>query len=273
MMKALLFLVVGIFVFVGGFMGFRRFETGMIFHPLSEVYATPESIGLPYEDIYVTTSDAIRIHGWLIKAPEAISTLLFFHGNAGNLSDRLDKLIVFYRMGMNVLIIDYRGYGRSEGNPTEKGLNVDALAAYAYLENRSDIANDNIVVYGESLGSAVAVELAMHKEIKALIMAAAFTSIKEMAHLTAPWVPAFLINTKMDSLNKIHRIQAPKLFIHSPEDDIVPYSMGQHLYKAAQSPKEFLVTRGGHNDGFAKSKKEFAEGIRDFLRHHKLLKD
>lgn len=237
----------------------------VIFYPDRVVSRTPQSIGLSFEDIYFMTQDKMKLNGWLIKSEENQGTLLFLHGNAGNISHRLDKIMTFHRLGLNVFIIDYRGYGKSDGTPTEQGVYQDAESAYDYLINRGDVDSKRIIVYGESLGGAVAIDLATKRKIAGLIADSTFTSVPAMASESSSLVPGFMINTKMDSIAKVKNIFVPKLFIHSVDDDIIPFYMGKKLFDEAPAPKGFLRIRGGHNDGYFRSKTVFTEGIKDFL--------
>lgn len=248
-----------------------RMERRMIFMPSKEVKASPQDTGLSYEDVYLKTEDGVRINGWFVRGGRAGTTLLYFHGNAGNISHRLEKLELFHNMGLNVFILDYRGYGRSSGHPSEKGLYLDALAAYAYLLERPDVDPDRIVAYGVSLGGAVAVELATKRPVAGLIIESTFTSVKDMAKLTSPRVPQFLIGTRMNSLAKISQIKTPKLILHSEEDRVVPYTMAQELFRAAPEPKSFIPLRGEHNGGWRSSGDRFEKGIEAFLIFHRLL--
>lgn len=241
-------------------------EKKALYYPTPQMQATPQRIGLSYEDAYITTQDRVRLNGWFIKNLNAKYTLIFFHGNAGNISHRLDKIETFYKVGLNIFIIDYRGYGKSEGNPSEQGLYLDALAAYDYLNRRTDIDSNKLIAYGESLGGAVAVDLATKRKMAGLIVDSSFTSVPEMAQAKSVWVPGFLISTKMDSFSKIKMVNVPKLFIHSPNDEIIPYYMGEKLYNAAPAPKGFLKIKGSHNEGFFISKHLYAEGIARFLQ-------
>jgi hypothetical protein len=241
-------------------------EQKALYYPTHQIQVTPQQIGLSYEDVYITAHDKVRLHGWFIRNLNAKYTLIFFHGNGGNISHRLDKIETFYKEGLNIFIIDYRGYGKSEGTPSEQGLYSDALAAYDYLDQRTDVDSNKFIVYGESLGAAVAVDLATKGKVAGLIMDSAFTSVPEMAKAKSVWVPGFLISTKMDSLSKIKRINVPKLFIHSPNDEIIPYYMGEKLYGAAVAPKGFLKIKGRHNEGFLVSKQLYAQGIARFLK-------
>jgi fermentation-respiration switch protein FrsA (DUF1100 family) len=247
--------------------GCSRFENKNIFFPTKGIVLTPATRGIPFEDVYFHTEDQVKINGWYIKTSPETPTLLFLHGNAGNISHRLDKLQMFHHAGLNILIIDYRGYGQSEGNPTEEGVYLDALAAYDYLKIRLGEESEQLILYGESLGGAVAVDLATKRPVRALILDSTFTSIPEMAKTRFPLLPSFVIKTKMDSLSKISQIGCPLLMIHSLQDEVVPFQMSEQLYTAsATEEKFFLKIRGGHNSGFLQSPEGIEKGIIDFLR-------
>jgi len=233
---------------------------------MKEITITPKAIGLPYEEIYFKTSDNIRLHSWFISDDKAGFTIIFCHGNAGNISHRLEKITLFHNMGLNVFIFDYRGYGKSEGTPSESGLYKDVDAAYKYLTEEQGISGDNIILYGESIGGAVAINLAAKSDVGALITEETFTSTKDMARIYYPFMPHFIISSKLDSVSKIKNIKSPKLIIHSVDDEIVPFRLGEKLFDAAGPPKKFLKIRGSHNTCFLDSKEQFTEGIRSFLR-------
>lgn len=243
-------------------------ENRFIFFPEKEILETPMDIGLAYEDLYLLTSDGIKINGWFVPFSGARTTLLWFHGNAGNLSHRVDQLRHIHRqLKLNILMIDYREYGRSEGVVTEKGTYQDALTSYDYLLTRTDIDPKRIVIFGQSLGAAVAVELAMQRKVSGLILEAPFTSIKDMARATLPWLPIGpLLTTRYDSLSKISRIETPLLILHGDRDEIVPYSQGQRLFQAAREPKTFYTIAGaGHNDTYVVGGEPYFEAIAHFI--------
>lgn len=243
----------------------RYIELTSIFYPMRQVEVTPKVIGLDYEEVYLKTEDGLLLNGWLIKKSEATTTVIFFHGNAGNISHRLDKISVFYQLGLNIFIIDYRGYGKSQGRPSEQGLYKDGRAAYDYIKSRKDLG-DKIIAYGESLGSAAAIDLCLSRKPNGLIIDSAFTSAKEMAKTIYPFVPSFLIFSRFDSISKVKEIKIPKLFIHSINDEIVPFSLGEKLFNLASPPKELLKIIGGHNSGFFDSEGLITERLRNFLR-------
>ena len=249
----------------------RYLESTSIFYPDKILTATPQALGLAYEDVFIQTEDQVIIHGWLIRSPTAKSTLIFFHGNAGNIGDRLEKIDFFHALGLNMLIIDYRGYGKSEGNPTEQGIYKDATAAYDYLTSRSDMRGQKYISYGDSLGGAVAVDLAAKRAIACLIVDSTFSSAADMAKKIYPFVPSFLIQTKMDSMGKIRSITVPKLFIHSVEDEIVPFALGKKLYDAAPDPKQFIEIVGTHNDGHVYDQDKIKSRMTAFLKNWSLM--
>lgn len=267
-MKMIFFLIVIIVLFL---IFVRYLENTSIFYPERLLTETPENLGLPFEDVTIGTRDHVKLHGWLIKAPSAKSTLIFFHGNAGNIGGRLGKIDLFHKIGINVLIIDYRGYGNSEGYPTEKGIYNDATAAYDYLLQRDDMRGQNIISYGASLGGAVAIDLAVKRPVSCVIVDSTFSSATDMAKRIYPFIPSFLMKTKMDSISKIKNISAPILFIHSVEDQTVPFALGRKLYDAALKPKEFIEIIGTHTDGHIYDEEKIKNGIKAFLVHQNLI--
>jgi len=251
---------------------FRFLEKALVFYPDRALAASPQDTGLTYEDAWMTTSDGIKIHGWFL--PSAITEapptacLLFLHGNAGNISHRLDNLAGLTKAGFAVLIIDYRGYGRSEGRPSEKGTYLDARTAYQYLLDKTGVNPDKIVIFGRSLGGAVAVDLAVEKPARALILESTFTSIRDMARVHFPVLPGFLVSAMYESEKKIGRITIPTLFIHGEADDLVPMALGRRLFAAHPGPKDFFaIPRAGHNDTFLVGGGPYYRRLVDFARN------
>jgi len=192
--------------------------------------------------------------------------LLWFHGNAGNLAHRSDLMLELARLPAQIFIVGYRGYGRSEGRPTEKGLYRDARAAWRYLRDQGGVEADHIVILGKSLGSAVAVDLAVEVKPAGLIVESGFSSIPEMAAHHYPFVPRWLVRTKMDSLSKIGRVHCPIMVIHSPADEIVPYEHGRRLFEAAGGDKRFLEIPGAHhNELWLVGGADYLRALREFL--------
>jgi uncharacterized protein len=237
--------------------------------PLAQIASTPEVRGLAYEDVTLTTADGLALHAWYLPHPAPRGVLLFCHGNAGNISHRLDSLQIFHRLGLAVLIFDYRGYGRSEGSPSEDGTYRDAEAAWRHLVEERGVAPAQIVLFGRSLGAAVAAELASRHTPGALILESAFTSVPDLAAELYPFLPARrLARFRYDAQSALRGVAAPVLIVHSPEDEIIPIHHGRRLYDAAAEPKAFLEIRGDHNFGFVLSGREYVDGLDRFLSVH-----
>jgi hypothetical protein len=250
-------------------------EKGLIFHPDKDNDSiTPDAYGIEYDDVTFRTEDGLNLHGWFVPGKksspdEDLHTLLWFHGNAGNINHRLGNIKMLHeRVPVNVFIIDYRQYGRSEGKISEKGTYIDAGAALAHLHSRKEINQEKIIFFGRSLGSAVAVELALKEKCRALILETPFTSILEMGKKLYPFLPvSLLLKTKYDSLSKIRNIKVPILIMHGDKDDLVPFEHGKRLYDMANEPKEFYTIPGaGHNDTHIVGGDEYFDVIRNFVK-------
>ena len=243
------------------------FQEKMVFFPGKRLGDTPEAAGLQYEDVYLVTDDDIKIHGWYVPHPDAQATLLFFHGNAGNLSHRLESISIFHDIGLAVFIIDYRGYGRSEGRPTERGTYRDAMAAWNYLVGERRLRPDEIIVFGRSLGGAVAAALAAKVTPAAVILESTFTSIKDLGKHYYPYLPVSWIARIHYPVDEyITSFKCPVLVIHSDRDEVVPARLGQRLFDSAPEPKMFLPVSGDHNNGFLLSRDVYVKGIQRFLQ-------
>ncbi|MDP3732105.1 MAG: alpha/beta hydrolase, partial [Candidatus Omnitrophota bacterium] len=214
---------------------------------------------------FLETPDKIELNGWFVPTKDATYTIFFCHGNAGNISHRMEKLKFFQELGANIFIFDYRGYGRSKGVPSEKGLYNDVQGAYNYLLSRK-ILPEQIIGYGESIGGAVIIDLASRNRLAALIIDSAFSNFKDMVKTVYPFLPYWVLASRWDSLSKIRAITVPKLIIHSINDEIVPYKLGRKLFESAPEAKEFLKIRGGHNSSFFESEQILREKIADFLK-------
>jgi fermentation-respiration switch protein FrsA (DUF1100 family) len=242
------------------------FQASYIYFPTRALAATPRYLGLEFDDVRFTTRDGVALHGWFVPAPDAALTLLFLHGNAGNISDRLDSLRIFHRLGLSTFIFDYRGYGQSEGEPTEQGTYEDAMAAWRYLIERRGATPEQLVLFGRSLGGTIALWLATQSTPRATIVESTFTSVPDMAERFYPYLPVrFLARYHYDALRHISSSTSPLLIVHSRDDEIVPFEQGRRLFRAAYEPKTFLELRGGHNDGFLLSEDHYVRGIATFI--------
>ena len=220
--------------------------------------ATPGDAGFAYQDVSITTSDSVRLHGWFVAANQAKATVLFLHGNAGNISHRLDSIAIFRELGLDVFIIDYRGYGQSEGKPSEQGTYLDARAAWEYLVNDREIAPKKIVIFGRSLGGAVASWLAAQTTPGAVILESTFTSAPDMAHRLYPFLPVRLMTRLKYSVKEnVKRLSSPLLVVHSRQDEVIPFDMGESIFAAAPEPKQMLVITGDHSGGFLLNRNEY----------------
>ena len=233
--------------------------------PSRALGATPRDLGLDYEDVRLQTEDGVSLHGWHVPAAGA-GTLLFFHGNAGNVSHRLGSIKVFHDLGLSVLIVDYRGYGESEGRPTEAGTYRDAEAAWRYLTEVRGVPAGNIVVFGRSLGGAVAAWLAARTRPAALIVESAFTSVPDLGQELYPWLPVrWLSRFDYATIRYIADVRAPVLVVHSRDDEIAPFHHGEAIFAAAPQPRTLLELAGTHNDAFVRSEQQYIAGLREFL--------
>ncbi len=241
-------------------------EKRLIFYPSRTIIATPADEGLAYDDVTFTTSDGVRLNGWFVPGKPGSATLLWFPGNAGNISHRVENIKLLHNLlGIHVFIFDYRGYGRSGGRVSEEGTYRDAEAAYRYLRSRQDLDPSKMVFFGRSLGAAVAVETALKTRCAGLILESPFTSIREMANHVVPLI-GFLFRTRYDSLSKIKKLHVPLLILHGDRDEIVPFSMGRRLFEAANEPKEFYTIRGaGHNDTYIVGGIAYFEALGRFI--------
>jgi len=264
MLQSLIFILVTSWILIALLIYF--YQPKLIYFPQKEVEVTPEYISLDYEELTLTTSDDMKLNAWWIPHPDARATLLFLHGNAGNISHRLDSINIFYNLGLSVLIIDYRGYGKSTGAPSEQGTYIDAETAWDYLTKERNINPDNIIIFGRSLGGAVAIWLAEKHLSAGLIVESSFTAIADIGKHYYPYLPtSVLARIKYPSKNRISNVKSPVLVIHSLNDEIIPYENGKQLFQAANEAKTFLEINGGHNDGFIISGGIYSNGIDKFI--------
>jgi uncharacterized protein len=231
------------------------FEERLIFHPAKYPVGDWQHPGVPVEDAEFTAADGTKLHGWFVpqdsaQYPKPTAVVLIAHGNAGNLTHRAHLLASLRKSGAASMVFDYRGYGKSEGSPSEEGVLADARAARAWLSARTGVAENKIVLFGESLGGGVMVELAATEGAGGLILLSTFTSLPDVAAKIYPWVPVRrLMRTRLDSLAKIGQYSGPVLQFHGDRDEIVPYALGEKLFDAVKDPgKRFVTLPGGtHN--------------------------
>jgi len=226
---------------------------------------TPADVGMNYQDVSIETTDGVTLHGWFIVG-QSSKVVLFFHGNAGNISHRLDSIRQFQDLGLSVLIIDYRGYGQSEGRITERGTYRDAAAAWRYLIEDRNIPARNIVIFGRSLGASVASWLASKQQPLALIVESSFTSVPDVAQELYPWLPVrWLSRLNHATRDFVRDVRCPVLVVHSRDDEIIPFHHGEAIFASANEPRTLLAIRGTHNDAFLRDERAYAAGLRKFL--------
>jgi fermentation-respiration switch protein FrsA (DUF1100 family) len=263
------------FVIITGamfFLFYKNIENHFVFIPQKTLDYSPADYRMEWRDVYLNTPDSKRLHGWYFPVDPGEPVILFYHGNAGNISHRLDYIQRLTRMGFNVFIFDYRGFGNSSGKPSEKGLYIDAFCAYNYLVNNEKIKPENIILLGRSLGAAAAIETAARVEARSIIVESGFLSIRHMARhmgifsLISPLLPA-----NYNNLEKIKNISIPKLIIHGDNDELVPFSMGEKLFEEAGEPKYFYPIKGaGHNDTYLVGGREYVGILNEFIRYSKV---
>jgi len=243
-------------------------EQHFIYFPERALVMTPSGLGLPFEEVTFSAEDGIRLHGWWVPGEPGRPVILFFHGNAGNISHRVENLWLLRRLGLGVLIFDYRGYGRSEGRPDEPGLAQDARAALKWLEERG-VPRGELLYFGRSLGAAVALQLALEAPPAGLVLETPFTSIRDLGRLHYPLLHlglGWLIRDRYDNLAKIGQLHVPLLVLQGDRDRIVPESMARRLYAAANPPKTFhLVVGADHNTTYEAGGDAYWQAWRDFL--------
>jgi len=253
-------------IYAGTIIFLYLFQSRLLYFPYRNIEQTPRDIGLDYTDVVFVTRDGIKLHGWFVPAGNPRGVILMCHGNAGNISHRLETLSIFNRLGLSTFIFDYRGYGKSEGKPTEEGTYADGEAAIAWLEKRLNIDSGDIIIFGRSLGGAVAAHLARVSTPKALILESTFTSIRDIGRNLYPWIPIRVLSRfKYSTIEMIGDVRCPVLIVHSPDDELVPFSQGRQLYERASEPKEFLIITGSHNAGFLETGNVYVTGLDSFL--------
>ena len=226
-------------------------QPAFVYKPTREVSYTPDELGLDFEKVMLKTADGVQLSSWFVPAEDSGLTVLFCHGNGGNMMHRLDSINILNKLGLNCFIFDYRGYGDSQGKPSEEGTYLDAMAAYKWLTETRKVPADNIIIFGRSLGGSIAAELARKVEVAGLIVESGFTSYVDMGRKFYPYMPVrWFASFSYGTVDYIRDVRCPVLIIHSRNDEIAPFEFGLELYEAANEPKEFVEIFGSHNDGF-----------------------
>ncbi len=271
--KVIVFLALILLLALGFFTFFAWNYIPLIFEQSKQIYfpkkpwtATPFSEGLTSENIKFKTADGLTLSGWFVKAELEKGVVLLCHGNAGNISHRLDELRRYHDLGFSVFIFDYRGYGKSEGRPTEKGTYLDAEAAWKFLIEKKGVRPQEIIFVGRSLGAAIAADLAVKHPPRALIIESGFTSLPDIASELYPRFPIrVFLRYRYDTLGKLQKIKCPVFVIHSRDDQLVRFKHGEKLFAAANEPKTFLEITGPHNEGYQQSEEKYRSGLKTFL--------
>lgn len=238
----------------------------MIFIPYGVMNLTPDDFQMSYEDVYININENEQIHGWYIPSHNAQKTLLFFHGNAGNISHRLESIKIFHNLGLNVFIVDYRGYGKSKGNPSEKRMYEDAEFAWNFLISEKGLQPEQLIFFGRSMGGAVANHLATEKQPQALILESSFSSFKDMAHQVLPFLSSLVyLRFDFDNVSTIQKYHQSVLILHSPDDEIIPFQQSKKIFQAANQPKQFIELTGDHNSGFLQSQPGYQQYLAEFI--------
>ncbi len=236
--------------------------------PSRELLTTPQDVGLNFEEVFLQTEDSEKIHAWFIPTNSSTAwaekTILFMHGNAGNISHRLETIQIYHRLGFNFFIFDYRGFGNSTGSPSEIGTYLDAKAAWNFLRNEKKLKSEDIILVGRSLGGGVAAEIAKDFSPAMLILESTFTSMPEVSKIHYPFMPTELIvKHEYETIDKLKNISSPVVVIHSVDDEVIPFAHGKTNFENANQPKKFIELRGGHGNGFLLSNQIYIEGLQE----------
>jgi uncharacterized protein len=245
-----------------------RMEDQFIFHPSATIEHTPLQVGLDFEDVFFATRDGLRLNGWFVPHRQARSTLVWFHGNAGNIGHRVENIKLLHdRVKVNIFIFDYRGYGRSEGSVSEEGTYLDGEAALDFVQKRFGTEHKKIILFGRSLGAAVAAEMANRFESQGLILETPFVSIPEMARVLLPFLPIRpLLRTRYDVRKTIQKIKTPLLVLHGDRDEVIPFAQGKMVFDAAPEPKKFFTIAGArHNDTYLIGGELYFQQLQTFI--------
>jgi fermentation-respiration switch protein FrsA (DUF1100 family) len=238
-----------------------------LYSPLREVVYTPADLELGYENVVFKSRDGLELTGWYIPAAGTEFTILFCHANGGNMMHRLDSINIFHNLGLSCFIFDYRGYGNSQGKPSEEGTYLDAETAYNWLIEEKKIPPEKIIIFGRSLGGSIAAKLASKVKAGALIVESAFTSYADIGKKFYPYMPVrWCARFSYRTIDFIRDVRCPVMFIYSKNDEVVPFEFGLELYEAANKPKEFIEIFGSHNDGFLVSGETYKEAWTKWIK-------
>jgi fermentation-respiration switch protein FrsA (DUF1100 family) len=268
--RTMLLLLVLVGLIVSAIIFYPQLENSFVFYPDKSLDDNPSNWNLFYKDVRFVTSDGEKLHGWFFPVSGKTPVLLFCHGNAGNISHRIENVDLLVKRGISVFLFGYRGYGLSSGRPSETGIYTDGMAAYDYLTDMEKVSPDRIAVFGRSLGGAVAIEVALQRKVRCIIIENTFTSLRDMSKTIFPWLlfSPFLPDHYENS-SKISSVAVPKLIVHSRDDEIVPFKMGEELFAAAIGDKIFLPIDGaGHNDIYIIGGKAYLDAVTDFVSSH-----
>ena len=238
-----------------------------LYSPVREVPYTPGELGLDFENVKFSSADGLQLSGWYIPAGDSELTVLFCHGNGGNMMHRLDSINLLYNLGLNCFIFDYRGYGNSEGKPSEEGTYMDAAAAYKWLTEEKKVSPDSIIIFGRSLGGSIAAQLAGKVSAKALVIESTFTSYVDIGKKFYPYMPVrWSARFSYKTIDYVKDVKSPVMVIHSRADEVVPFEFGLEIYETANEPKEFVEIFGSHNDGFLVSGETYKNAWTKWLK-------
>jgi fermentation-respiration switch protein FrsA (DUF1100 family) len=238
-----------------------------LYSPVREVSYTPDELGLDFEKVIFKSSNGLMLSGWYIPANNSEPTVLLCHGNGGNMMHNLDTINILYNLGLSCFIFDYRGYGNSEGKPSEEGTYLDARAAYKWLTEKKGTSPDDIIVFGRSLGGSIAAHLASEVKVRALIIESAFTSYVDIGRKFYPYMPVrWFARFSYRTIDYVKDVHCPVMIIHSRNDETIPFELGLELYETANEPKEFIEISGSHNDGFLVSSEIYKSAWNKWLK-------
>lgn len=249
----------------------------LLYRPVRQILYTPGELGLDFESVVFETTDGLRLSGWYVPAEGSELTVLFCHGNGGNMSHRLDSINIFYNLGLSCFIFDYRGYGESVGKPNEEGTYLDVEAAFKWLVEEKKVPPADIIIFGRSLGGSIAAYLAVRVDAAALIIESCFTSYADIGRKFYPYMPVSMFaKFSYPTIDYVRGVDCPVMIIHSRDDDIIPFEFGQQLYEAVDGPSDFIEIFGSHNAGFLTSseiyKKAWTKWLQ-FLKEHESQSD